>query len=309
MTDITLHAIHDMYQEALHYSHNILDVLNNLYKLMLVFDVCEEDSEEFDSFVRKIDTSRRIRSKDFQMTNLVSDLTFAIIYIIIWLNETQKLGLDTSISARRKSLESELRKLLEKNHDYDLYGLRAVVLNDFEADQEAHTKKLFALHKFIVGILTNSNRKASNDFIQWIMQSEDVEAFTRQRVLYTIDLPWIAPIVKDYISNPKQNGYQSIHTVLQLEMYSSILPGAQVEFQLRSNWMHREAVKGTASHKAYKSLNPNGWVFAIDNFDAHHNLFGFADPDSPENDIDGIFSPKRLLTRRISSSMISDLRY
>jgi (p)ppGpp synthase/HD superfamily hydrolase len=60
-------------------------------------------------------------------------------------------------------------------------------------------------------------------------------------------LPGFQPVptrVKDYISFPKPNGYQSLHTAL-------ILDGQTIEVQIRTSLMHQVAEFGMASHWAY----------------------------------------------------------
>jgi len=82
---------------------------------------------------------------------------------------------------------------------------------------------------------------------------------------------------KDYISQPKSNGYRSIHTTV------SGRDGKRVEVQIRTREMHVVAETGVAAHWSYKDGEKVANRFAVDPF---HWLRGITErlqePESPD---------------------------
>ena len=80
------------------------------------------------------------------------------------------------------------------------------------------------------------------------------------RVLGVIHTRWraVPGRFKDYISQPKSNGYRSIHTTV------SGRDGKRVEVQIRSRQMHEVAEAGVAAHWSYRDGQRVQNPFAVD---------------------------------------------
>jgi GTP diphosphokinase / guanosine-3',5'-bis(diphosphate) 3'-diphosphatase len=103
------------------------------------------------------------------------------------------------------------------------------------------------------------------------------------RALAVIHTSWhaVPGRFKDYISNPKQNDYQSVHTTIVGPRHQ------RVELQIRTERMHDVAEYGVAAHALYKDINgANGSMVPSQDSNAYrwlrHLVGMLLDGDNPE---------------------------
>ena len=308
MTQETLDLIHQSYQEALQKSGNIIQIVENLQNILNDAEVCEADSKTFDAFIDGLRSCLKTRQMTSDITDVVTNITITIMHIVRWLNVSRKIDIDINLHGRRKSLESDLTKLLRKSNQTlsakirDRFGLRGTLLNECEEDAITY---IYLIFESITGILAAKNRKMRKEFIEWVENSNYVNSFNKTVINAVLDIPFDVEdrSYKDFIGeNRKPNGYESLHFTLAIQPYSKVIPGSQLEIQLRTQKMDKVATSGSASHKEYKKYshdnvdptddtihedNPLLNVFVVDDF-SKLNIIGFTSYNSKEDDEDGI---------------------
>lgn len=135
------------------------------------------------------------------------------------------------------------------------------------------------------GVAAEVKGRAKKPYSIWRKMEEKKQSFSRlsdiygfrilteseedcYRALGVIHQRWksIPGRFKDYISQPKSNGYRSIHTTV------SGRDGKRVEVQIRTRAMHEVAEAGVAAHWSYKdgvkaenpfAVDPGRWIAAL----------------------------------------------
>ena len=316
----TADLIHKAYNEALRKSSNIIEIVQNLYEILDKTTEFEDEEEEriVDSFLDGLRGCYNVRRRTFEITNFASYLNITLMYIVLWLNSTMQQKIDVSLNARRKALESDLTKILKKSMNKDVssyivrdrFGIRAIIWN--ENEQEA-VQMIFNLYDSIVGIVAGKSRKLKKEFTNWIESNPRIGVLDKKIVLYILSIPFGIESEKDYINKPKSNGYKSLHFTFTVQMYSELLPGTQLEMQLRTKRMHEEAENGKANHFDYKqemeglTEEEKEWLketFVVDEFESL-SIPGFTGY-TKEKDVDGVHFPKEFFDRRLSSTLVPE---
>jgi len=122
------------------------------------------------------------------------------------------------------------------------------------ADVVAREKQPYSIFQKLRIKSINDLQKISDLFAVRVVVPAVPDCYQALGLLHTLATPLLHRF-KDYISFPKPNGYQSLHTCL------IGLPGApknvMIEVQIRTQEMHREAEYGIAAHWFYKEPGKN----------------------------------------------------
>jgi len=129
-----------------------------------------------------------------------------------------------------KALQRRVRRELEKT------GVNVITT-------QGRNKKLYSLYKKLLR-KDNQDTKIYDLVAIRIIVKSVADCYAALGILHNIWKP-VRGRIKDYISQPKPNGYQSLHTTVFSE------EGEMIEFQIRTEQMHDEAQFGIAAHWHY----------------------------------------------------------
>ncbi len=178
-----------------------------------------------------------------------------------------KTKFPASIKGRPKSIYSIWNKMKKQDtvfeKIYDLFAIR-IILEDsyFEKSDEIRNSatkeytKLYKIDEHEIGEKKVQNKKIKK--IENELEEEIKNAKLKEKNdcwdIYSNISNWYEPNpnrLRDWISNPKETGYESLHTTVAVPNFDK----KWVEVQIRTQRMDEVAEKGQAAHWKYKSTN------------------------------------------------------
>ncbi|MBT3539329.1 bifunctional (p)ppGpp synthetase/guanosine-3',5'-bis(diphosphate) 3'-pyrophosphohydrolase [Candidatus Parcubacteria bacterium] len=161
----------------------------------------------------------------------LEDLSFKFVYPKEF--ERVKTLMDEKLEGRERYYDSVIK------HTNDELGKAGIKIKSIYG----RNKRLYSLYKKLIR-KDNDIKKIYDLVAIRIIVDNLAECYATLGILHNIWKPFKGRI-KDYISQPKPNGYQSLHTTVFGES------GDPIEFQIRTQKMHENAEYGIASHWHY----------------------------------------------------------
>lgn len=161
----------------------------------------------------------------------MEDICFKYVYPkeYAWVHELSK---QTSIAK-----ESYLAAIMEKTRGL----VKSMGIHD--AEVEGRAKHLYSLYKKLLKNDRNISRIYDIIAVRIIVRSVG-DCYAALGAIHSTWTP-LKGRIKDYIAQPKPNGYRSLHTTVFCD------DGQIVEFQIRTREMHAENEYGIAAHWSY----------------------------------------------------------
>ncbi len=167
-----------------------------------------------------------------QMKWQMEDLAFR------YLNTEQYKKISQALKMRRQDREIFINQIIR-----NLYHLLAEV-HVSQVEISGRAKHIYSIYRKIQSKHLDFNQIYDTSAVR-ILVKELEDCYTVLSIVHT-KWPHIKTEFDDYIAKPKPNGYRSIHTVI-------VSPeNINIEIQIRTYQMHKEAELGVAAHWQYK---------------------------------------------------------
>ena len=261
------------------FGEEVADIVDGVTKIsMIPFDTKEEAQAENIRkmilamshdirvlMVKLADRIHNMRTLDFQKAHKQRRIAqetmdiYAPLANRLGLHRIKQILEDLSFKYLWPDVYGQITKWLDDNQVVERHIIDKVVkrledlikANGIEGTVKGRIKHIYSIHKKMQQLsLTLDEMHDIMAFRVLVADVKDCYA-----VLGLVHSQW-RPVhgrFKDYISMPKANGYQSLHTTV-------IGPeGERIEIQIRTEEMHRQAEHGVASHWLYKEkgrVNP-----------------------------------------------------
>jgi GTP pyrophosphokinase len=171
-----------------------------------------------------------------QIKGELEDLSFKYVY------PKDYLWLTTAIPERYQDKERHLKKIRHR-------VAQQIAEKGFTSEIttiSGRTKHLYSLYRKLLRPEIDRDLSKIYDLIALrIIVPTVSDCYSVLGILHTMHRP-MPNRIKDYIAQPKPNGYQSLHTTVFADN------GEIVEFQIRTPEMHQAAEFGVAAHWGYK---------------------------------------------------------
>ena len=259
----TLKILHTGHEESLSHAQSIVGAASYLLEYLKKNRsmIVPEDCPTYDVFCSSLTRCIEYRKITDISTDAITFYNITVLYICRWLN------VSADVVSRRKSWESDLTKMLENcledsslsSVNPDLFGVR-VILNLTE-----DYGKLYLVHDTVNKILAGTDPCLRNQFLSWARNNVSPLTFPVIESVLAIPLSIIKN--KNFVANPKPNGYQSLHTTMQIDSYYATDPklrGVYFEIQYRTWEMHENAENNPAqSHRFYKTSSIPDDIYSV----------------------------------------------
>jgi GTP pyrophosphokinase len=149
--------------------------------------------------------------------------------------------LEKAVTRIRSSRKDLIQRMIAETN-------RALETNGIKAQLQGREKTLYSIYRKMQEKRLKLQDIHDNYGIR-IVVNRTLDCYTSIGILHQM-YKCVPDKFKDYISNPKENGYQSLHTVLKGPFHTDI------EFQVRTTAMNIVAESGVAAHWLYKAAEP-----------------------------------------------------